>query len=570
MPSLAVPPASLTSLTATEAATWSAIALFTERAAAADRRFMLTDANAVIVADICRKLDGIPLAIELAAARVAIMSPKQVNDRLQRAFPHPAKPRAGMPFPGNRRCTPPSTGRNYDLLDQQEREVFRRLGVFAGPLQLEGAVAVAAPDGLDEIDVLDLLQSLVDKSLVGVEQDGEALRYRLPESMRAYAREKLQAQGEEASTAERHSAYLRALVARAYEEFDTKMPPGWLERYSADIDDVRAALEFSLGRADRRADGAQLTADAGPIFLRMELLGEGLRWCAAARSVADVPPGTAGRLEYVASMMHNNLGERRNGLACAELAVTLLRQSPDERGLVRALSQVAQMYARSGRFEDARAPAAQALERARALREPRVLISVLRRCAFSLPDAEMEQARLYFAEASRLARAVQEYEEASLVLDWWASREASMGDIPRAIELSTEALSYAPGEGRIYLEMHVAGWALAMERFDEAAPHAQRALALSKNVQNPVLEACAIVYCAPQLVKRDPAAAARLFGYAAARLRELGWEADRDDELTFGNVSQVIRGRLGAGEFDMLVTQGEVLSEGQALTLLSL
>ena len=163
MPSLGTPAiAPAAALTAAEAAGFAAMALFSERARAVDQRFVLSDDNAEVVADICRRLDGIPLAIELAAARVKILSPRQLRQRLDERF--------RVLTGGSRDLLPrQQTLRalidwSYDLLDERERALFCRLGIFVNGFSLEGSVAVAGD--VDEFEVFDLVASLVDKSLV--------------------------------------------------------------------------------------------------------------------------------------------------------------------------------------------------------------------------------------------------------------------------------------------------------------------------------------------------------------------------------------------------------------------
>jgi predicted ATPase/class 3 adenylate cyclase len=562
LPSLEAPPPSEAPLTATEAVSWAAIALFVERASAADNRFALTDANAAVVADICRRLDGIPLAIELAAARVNILSPNQLRGRLDERFRF---------LTGGRRDVLPRQQTlhalidwSYDLLDSRERSLFSRLGVFVDAFTLEAAAAVGEGD---EFEVLDVLGSLVDKSLVLAEPSGETMRYRLLESTRAYACEKLLAAGEQAVATNAHAAHFAAVAAQAYLEFDSRLLAGWLERLAPDLDDLRAALEWTLAGAGDRQTGAQLSAACGPIFLRMELLGEGLRWCEAARGVAPLTDATAGRIEYVASMLHNNLGHRR-ALDCAERSVSYYQSSDDERGLVRALSQVAQQYARAERFDEAIAPAAEAIRRARALAEPRVLVSVLRRCGYSLPASQIEMARSYFSEALGIARAVQDPEEACIVLEWWADREAGAGSFSRAIELATEGLECAGRNSEMFLESHIAGWLLALDRLDEAAPHARQAFARALEADNPLFRAHAIAYCAPQVAARDSNLAAMLFGYATARLAELEWDWRRDGGLTFENASRAIERTLQGSEFATLLERGAAWTEAEAVAIL--
>jgi tetratricopeptide (TPR) repeat protein len=257
-------------------------------------------------------------------------------------------------------------------------------------------------------------------------------------------------------------------------------------------------------------------------------------------------------------------------LACAQRAVSFYEGSGDERGLVRALSQVAQLYTRSGRPEEAQAPAAQALERARALGEQRVLSAVLRRCASSLPVSDIERARSHFAEALQIARAVSDADEASMVLAWWATREAKAGELERSLELAIDALACAPNnDGTIFLELRIAGLALALGRLDEAEPYARHALSLSLQVQNPLLRAYAVLYCAPHHAKRDPAKATLLFGYATARLRELEWEPGKDEELTLRNAAGAIASSVGESVFSELAERGAGLHEDAAIAELT-
>ncbi|MGH7729178.1 MAG: ATP-binding protein, partial [Vulcanimicrobiaceae bacterium] len=209
MPSLAIPE-DVEGLRAAEAVRFPAIALFAERAGAVDFRFALGDENAPTIADICRRLDGIPLAIELAAARVKILSPQQLRERLNERFRVlTGGSRDALPRQQTLRAL---INWSHDLLDERERALFRRLGIFVNGFAMEGAVAVGSGDGLDEVDVL---ASLADKSLVLAEPDGDALRYRMLESTRAYAREKLDASGELPGTALRHVRYLAGLFDAA-------------------------------------------------------------------------------------------------------------------------------------------------------------------------------------------------------------------------------------------------------------------------------------------------------------------------------------------------------------------
>jgi hypothetical protein len=393
-------------------------------------------------------------------------------------------------------------------------------------------------------------------------------RYRLLETIRDYAAQENAHAQAVAIVAHEHAAYFAAVAAHAYNEFDTRLPHDWLRRLAPDLDNFRAALEWTLeGDGDRRT-GAQLAADCGPIFLRLELLGEGLRRCDTARKAGDLPAPAAGRIEYVASMMHNNLGEKRAALQCALAALSYNRSSNDERALVRALSQVAQQYARSQRFDEAKAPAAEAIERARALGEPRVLISVLRRCAFALPLAEIADARTYFSEALELARTSRDPEETCLVLEWWANREASAGSLDRAMQLASDALACAKDGSELTLELCISGWALALNDFAKAKPHARHALTLARRADNPLAQTMALAYYAPFAAEQDAGNAALLFGYAKSCLSELEWQPERDDALALDSASDAIRHRLENGVYESLLQRGAELAHPEAMALL--
>ena len=172
---------------------FGAVALFVDRARSVDKSFVLTEDNAPIVAEICRRLDGIPLAIELASARVKVLTIPNLAQRLNERF----KLLTG----GSRDALPrqKTLGAlidwSYDLLTPQEQMLFSRVGIFAGGFSLDAATAVCSGEDLDEIDILDLLSSLTDKSLVVADTAGEQERYHLLESTRAYALEKLTAAG---------------------------------------------------------------------------------------------------------------------------------------------------------------------------------------------------------------------------------------------------------------------------------------------------------------------------------------------------------------------------------------
>src|SRR4051794_23658162 len=221
-----------------EVAAADAVELFCDRALSANPRFKLSMANAQAVAEICFRVDGLPLAIELAAARTTALSPAQIAERLRDGL---AVLRATRTGGLTRQQTLEGTlDWSHDMLGDDERLLFRRLSVFAGGFELEAAEAVSANDGLAREDILDLLASLVDKSLVGVDDAGTSYRYRLLEPVRQYAALRLRDGGEAAPQVKRHADWYAGLTDQTGGRV-TDHDPRWIDRLERDHDNLRAA-----------------------------------------------------------------------------------------------------------------------------------------------------------------------------------------------------------------------------------------------------------------------------------------------------------------------------------------
>ena len=543
----------------------AAFELFVQRAAAVAPGFDARQ-HPETIRRICERLDRVPLAIELAAARVRTLSVDEIAAHLHERF-RLLSGGARTAAPRQQTLEAPIQW-SYDLLRGDEQVLFRRIGVFRGSFTLAAAAAVCGDAcGCDEFGVLDRVTSLADKSLVNVRL-GVTTRYRMLETIREFAVRKAAEAGESGPTADDHALHFAAVAAQAYREFDTRIPPGWLARLAPDIDNFRAALEWTLAGGGDRLLGATLTADAAPIFLRMGLLAEGLHWCAAAAAIGDAPPATAGRIRYGASMMHNNALEYRRALDDARASVEHYRRSDDERGLVRALSQLAHQSARAGDFGEADAASREAIDRARRLGQPRLLIAVLRRCAIAMSPERIEQARALFGEALSTARRTQESEEISYVLQWWGNSEATAGCFDRAIELATEALTFADADMQLYLQSDVTGYALASGAVGTAQAHAGRALALAVGAHHPMLTLLTIAYCAPIHAQADPGEGARVLGFAQARMREMEFHGDGTERIALSNAVASVRSGLRGQELEPLLDQGAAMSEEAVLNTL--
>jgi predicted ATPase/DNA-binding winged helix-turn-helix (wHTH) protein len=266
----------------------SAVALFRARARAADPRFELDEENLPAVIDVCRHLDGLALAIELAAARVPLLGVEGLRARLRERLRILT---AGHRLALRRHQTLRAAfDWSHGLLSEPEQAVFRRLGVMVGTFDLESAQQVAAADGIDAWAVLDLLGTLVDKSLV-IAEPGEPPRYRLLESGRAFALEKLQEAGETEATADCHLGAMLALFEPAAEEQWTVPLALLRDRHAADLDNLRAALDWA-GRDDTDPGRlVSLTACSAAIWGVNAFRLEGQRRCrtAISRFAPDTP-----------------------------------------------------------------------------------------------------------------------------------------------------------------------------------------------------------------------------------------------------------------------------------------
>ncbi|MCI0354796.1 MAG: AfsR/SARP family transcriptional regulator, partial [Acidobacteria bacterium] len=255
-----------------------AIQLFVERAGAALPTFALTDENAPAVAQVCQRLDGMPLAIELAAARVKVLTVPQIAARLDDCFKLLA---AGSRTIVSRHQTlRAAIDWSYELLSEQERVLFQRLAVFEGGFTLEATEGVCAGRGIEPDDILELLSHLVDKSLVvvGTQQQGREARYRLLETIRQYARDKLLGSAEAEIIRQQHAAYYLTLAEQAELKLQGLEQLAWLDRLEVEHDNLRAALRWSQAEAQAGETGLRLAGTLGLFWYLHGHWSEGRGW----------------------------------------------------------------------------------------------------------------------------------------------------------------------------------------------------------------------------------------------------------------------------------------------------
>ena len=328
-----------------------AVALFAARARSADPRFELTTTNLEAVIEICRRLDGIALAIELAAARVPLLGVEGVRARLDDRFKVLT---AGARVALRRHQTLRATVEwSHALLSVDEQAVLRRLGVFVGSFALASAQYVASDDRIDEWAALDLLGALVDKSMVVVEPSAEP-RYRLLETTRAFALEQLQECGETATTLRRHAQAIRALFERAWEARWLVPVQVRLTQYLPDFDNLRAALDWAATTSDDANLLIALTGSSEWLWFTAAPKPEAVkRFHFALRLVnATTPPALEARLQHGYSHL-SDASPTEAFMQASERAVFLFRALGDRENLFRALADQTTKFASCGNMASA-------------------------------------------------------------------------------------------------------------------------------------------------------------------------------------------------------------------------
>ena len=523
----------------------AAVALFLDRARAVRSDFRLAEHNAPAVAQICRRLDGLPLAIELAAARVRALPVEDLLARLEDRFRLlTGGSRAALARHQTLRA---AVDWSYDLLTGPERALFGRLSVFAGGFALEAAEQVGAGEGLDAADVPDLLARLVDKSLVllGAPPDGAA-RYRLLETLRQYSQERLVASGACEPARDRHAAHYLALAERAALA-PTSAPArrgrervAWLDRLEREHDDLRAALRWLLGRRDGAA-ALRLAGVLGRLWHVRGPVAEGRVWLDAVLALpAAAPPAAPVALRaavlHEAGRLAADQGDWAAAAAHHTEALALRRRGGPAAGLDQAwsLTALADAVSRLGEFGRARALLAEGVERFRAAGHGQgegvalmALGTVVRRQAG--PAAARP---LYAASAARL-RASPDRAGLAQALDHLARVARAAGDLPRAFALQREALEL------------------------------RRALGHRTELGSSLGELGTLAGRAG-----DHARAARLLAAAGVLRRALGVHPGTlspDDRAAYGGARAAARAHLGGAAFAAAWAAGEALSVDAAV-----
>lgn len=529
VPSLSMPERQRAPVSAEQLVNFDAVRLFLERAASMQPGLAMTPASSAAIVEVCRHLDGIPLAIEFAAARTKVLSVEQIAARLDDRF---------RLLTGGARTAPPrhrtlqgAMDWSYDLLSVKEQLLLRRLSVFAGGWTLEAAEEVCAGETLQADAVLDMLTQLVDKSLVLVETRISDPRYRLLESVRQYAQGKLAGSGEAGEVRRRHAAWFMTLAEHAGPELSGANQAAWQERLEVDLDNFRAAMQWSL--EDPETDAGVRIAGALHWFWYVRgYFSEGVKWLETALAATNraSEAARARALQAAGSLM---LSMRRYDRAAAFAAESraVFEKANDPRGVALACTLSGYVALDRGDYVAARLHLDEALGLAR---EQADMLSIktalnhlgeLERCR-----GDYGAARRFYEEGLAVARAQTETRGVAGLLANLGFVASHEGDYDRAAALFSEALQICRA---LRHRLIIVALFIGLARV---------AVALSEQER-----------------------AARLLGAAEVVLGDLGTHLYRADRLEYEEVTATLRDRLAEADYATLTAEGRSMTLEQAI-----
>ena len=426
--------------TPTSVAPFEAVQLFTDRALLVRPDFQVNDQNAATLASICYRLDGIPLAIELAAARVRSLSVEEINGKLDQRF--------RLLTGGSRTALPrQQTLRSlidwsYDLLHEPEKQLLQRLSVFAGGWTLAAAEQVCAGDGADDRNMLDLLTSLCDRSLVVVEQHDGRYRYRLLETVRQYAREKLAESGGSDAVRQRHRDYFVTLAEEAAPKLIGAEKAAWLQRLEEEHENLRASLERSLAEAGSVA-GLRLCGALWRFWLTRGYLSEGREWCVQVLGKAGGAERTPEHAQalHAAGVLAFHQADYPDAHAKNEESLAIRRQLGDRKGMAVSLNNLGNVAAVQGEFASARALYEECLVIWRELGDRWGMAASLNNLGnVDLDQGNFASAKALYEESVAISRELGELGGISNVLTNLGAVACEQGDYPAGRKLFEEGL----------------------------------------------------------------------------------------------------------------------------------
>ncbi len=556
--SLAVPE-DRESIPAAEALQYAAVALFEDRARRAVKSFCVTDENAAPISRICRRLDGIPFAIELAAARMKLMTPQQLEERLFERFdllvggshlelPRHQTMRALIDW-------------SYNLLTTEEQEFFTRLAVFTSDFSFD-AVAFVCADA-SEPRTMKLLASLVDKSLVASEPRGATQRYRLLETLRAYASEHFS--GDRFELDRRHAQYYAGLAK--------DIRPADVARLEPEGENLHAALDWALERRGDVGLGITLLVSMRDFWLRSGLVAEPAhRSERALAELRDLTPELEAALWGILASMRGELMVPAPALEAASKARDLFERIGNRKGLARALRDAGIARMRLADLSTAERDLTRAFEIDESIGDvdetARALGAIALICQFT---NRLEESRSLLLRVLEMNRSERDDRATLVTLVNLAETEFALGETANAVAHARESLDSAMlrlnMRMRANQEANLAAYLLALGEENEARNVASRALRHALEFADHSVATNTLQHLAAIIARRDAHRAARLLGYVEAQLARSGYTREYSEQFTYDLMMNRLHDALSIDEISAFRREGASMSEEQAAQL---
>lgn len=558
---------------------YGAPALFHERAHAANPKFELTADNASVVIEIVRRLDGLPLAIELAAARMKMLGIDDLARRLDRKL--------AILTSGNRGVsTRQQTMRaaiewSYELLSEEEQRFFRALSIFVGHVSLDAITRTASHEAIDDLAALELLTSLVDKSLINVDADGDE-RHRMLESTREFAAGELVARGEHAAVARAHALAFLALAEDLESTWSTTPAERWHHSARAHLENWRAALEWSLAEGGDILIGMQLLAALPQQRVWFFTLAERRRWLTHARQTLDEStPAILAAKVYLYEAQLSELSHRWDtALAAAKRAEAAFSELGDELCTARARRCVGYALTQLGHAAEGEASLQSALKTYRERNDDREAASILHDIGDARNIAgDVAGARANYDEALRMYKANGDREGAIGLMRNLAEAEFQAGEVGTAFDLAREALEFhRQSNNRMHVVedlLNICAYETALGNLESAKAYGLEALTLAAITEAEVYTTIALQHSAVIVALRtcqeaplkpeNLHRAARLLGYAQRRLSVLKVRCGYTEQRGYDAAIAALRETLDDAEIARLGAEGAAWNEERAI-----
>jgi len=458
---------------------------------------------------------------------------------------------------------------SHGLLDHADKRVFRRLAVFAGTFSLDAAVAVSGADDTDRWDIVDMLGRLTNKSLLTLEPS-EPPRYRLLETLRFYARERLKASGELEIVSERHARYFSELFDRAYEVWETAPDAELLKIYRPEIDNIRAALDWALADRERAQIAVALAGVAALLLMRLGLLAEGRRYTEQAMLLveAGTPPAVAARLLRQTALLWYS--DSLRALPLLEQAAALYRQVADRHHLGATLANVGGLYAYLGRNEEAKATLSEAYDLLVSSAYKRALYNTANSLGtLALIANGYAEARRLYTRALDLARELDDGTREGNSLLCLAEVEFNLGDVGRAIELGRDAVVHFRSAGRrpylAYPLLNLASYLIVQDDPLAARPIAAEALSVAREEGGYIVRVLLQLWAILGALEGRPVEAARLIGFVDAGYANGGEVRQGTEQLIHARLSERLKTELSSAKIEAYAAEGARWSEPRAV-----